>query len=125
MTNIQSTKISTVITGLFINAAVYNSRFKNLLLTSIPLGITSVLYHIFEIKKIRYLDMFFAGLACSHFSYLSYHTSNIKSLLLFMNSIPIYLFVKILEKHNKKYSDYMHSFMHYWLILSTVFFLKK
>ena len=121
------TKISSIITSFAVNIAVYNSKFKNILtLSSLPLGVTSILYHVFEIKKIRYLDMCLSGIACFHFSYYSYYTNNIKSLIMFLNTIPIYSIVKILEKYKQHtYSCYMHSILHYWLILSTAVLLKK
>lgn len=125
MKHIQPTKISALITSLIVNVAVYNSNFKNLLLTSIPLGTSSILYHVFEMKKIRLLDMFLSGITCFHFSYYSYYTNNKVSLILFLNTMPIYLIVKTLEKFKQKvYSDYMHAVLHYWLILSTICLLK-
>ena len=87
MNYIQPTKISALITSLIVNVAVYNSNFKNLLLTSIPLGTSSILYHVFEMKKIRSLDMFLSGITCLHFSYYSYYTNNKASLILFLNTI--------------------------------------
>ena len=126
MNYIQPTKISALITSLIVNVAVYNSNFKNLLLTSIPLGTSSILYHVFEMKKIRSLDMFLSGITCFHFSYYSYYTNNKASLILFLNTMPIYLIVKTLEKFKQQtYSDYMHAVLHYWLILSTICLLKN
>ena len=93
-----------------------NSQF---LLTSIPLYITSFLYHHnYQLNNIRYYDMFFFfSNASHHLIYCFYNANNFNFIFFYSFFFLFYTTGKILEKYdNIYYSDIFHSFVHIYCI---------
>lgn len=116
------TKISTIIAGSLITPILYNSKLYNSLYTSIPLTITSIIYHIFEYKKIILLDKFFCVLSFLQMNYYSfYYSTNNISQLLFMNVLFTYIVCRLLSYYYQSYFWKLHAFMHLLTIPSTLY----
>lgn len=120
------TKISTILLILFINPVIYNSYIYNGLYSTIPLSITSFIYHILEYKKIIILDQICCLNAFIQFSYFSYYyTNNYNSNIAYINVVFTYIVCKLLSNYYKSYFWKLHAFMHLLLIPSTIILIKN
>ena len=119
------TKISTIITSSIIIPVLYNSKIYNALYTSLPLTITSIIYHIFEYKKIILLDKFLCLLTFIQFNYYSYYYSNNNvSQFLFINILFLHIICKLLSSYYKCYFWKLHAVMHFLTIPSTLYLIN-
>ena len=101
---------------------IYKKNYE-LILSEIPVGITSILLHHKLVENIATLDRIFARLALVHHAYFAYKNNNMFSFLLYIIFVPItYLCSKLYENYeNICESDNYNSYMHYILCIATYF----
>jgi len=116
------TRISSLILICNIPYTIYVTNY-NILITQIPVGITSILLHWNINTKIVYLDIAFANLALIQHVYNSFYRGTNISNFFFLLSPILY----ILSKYKTEYSmnRIIHSFMHISLTFGTILLNKN
>ena len=117
-------QISSVLVPIINLPLIYYSHIPQLLITAIPLSVTTILFHNrLGPSYIRKLDIFFCVCAYIQHSYIGlYYISGSEYLIWPVPTIFVFLLGKILEhRDNLKWSNLVHAFMHYILILGVVY----
>lgn len=95
------------------------SNNNYLLLSQIPLAVTSIVYH-HKIYPIRNIDIFFGQVGYWHHMY--YCNNNFSRICWIL--CPI-IYIISCSFHNKKYfktSNYLHALMHYTLSIGSIYY---
>ena len=115
--------LSSVVLSLNIPITIYYNN-NIFLLTEIPVGITTILYHndFRCVKNIRNIDIFAAQLAFWQHMYYAIIYQIAFSRNCYIICPIIFLVSKYYHKNNDTLmSNFLHSFIHYFLTIGTIF----
>ena len=114
--------LSSIILNIMIPINIYRKNYE-LIISEIPVGITSILLHHNLVDNISTLDRICARIALLHHAYFAYKNNNKFSFLLYIIFVPItYLCSKLYESSEDICkSDNYNSYMHYVLCVATYF----
>jgi len=115
-------RITTIFICIFIPYTIYKFNYS-LLITEIPIAISSILFHYdYDIKNIRNIDIFCSCSAFLHHMLVWYLYGNNNLPYRFYISTPIFYIISqwFLKNDYIFMSNFIHSFTHIALILGTL-----